>query len=66
MTKVWCASIECEHNKKNTCRAKEINLAVGRVHTTHNGVVDAWKCRTFEMSQIAKEMEEVVRALING
>lgn len=56
MPKVWCASIECKHNKKNQCRAKEINLSDGHVHTIHQGFLHIWKCRAFEESQKVKQM----------
>ena len=56
MAKVWCAAIECEHNKNNRCTAKEINLSEGRVHTVHEGVKQVWGCRMYNMSNESKEL----------
>ena len=56
MSKVWCASIECKYNKKNQCKAKEISLSDGHVHTVHQGFLQIWKCRAFEESERTKQM----------
>ena len=58
MTKVWCAAIECEHNKNNQCKAKEINLSNGNVHTVHQGLLHICKCKAFEMSEDVKRMSK--------
>ena len=58
MPKVWCAAIECEHNKNNQCKAKEINLSNGNVHTVHQGFMHIWQCRAFEMSEQAKQFRK--------
>lgn len=60
MTKVWCATIECKHNKNNRCRAKEINLSDGHVHTIHQGYMQYWKCRSFEESKATKEIKKLI------
>lgn len=51
MPRVWCAAIECEHNKENQCTAAEINLSTAHVHTVHQGFMEYWKCRTFTESE---------------
>lgn len=51
MPRVWCAAIECEHNKGNQCLADEINLSNGHVHTYHQGFMEYWKCRTYTESE---------------
>ena len=61
MTKVWCATIECKHNKKNQCKAKEINISDGHIHTVHQGYKQIWLCRSFAMSESAKEIEQVLK-----
>lgn len=55
MAKVWCAEIDCEHNKNNQCKAKEINLSAGYMHTVHEGFRQVWTCRTFQMDERDKE-----------
>lgn len=64
MPKVWCAEITCKHNKKNLCKAREINLSVGNINTLHNGRMNAWKCRTFEESESFKEIAEAVKQMM--
>lgn len=61
MAKVWCASIECKHNKNNQCKAKEINISDGYIHTVHQGYKQIWLCRSFDMSESAKEIEQVLK-----
>lgn len=60
MAKVWCTSIECEHNKNNQCRAKEIKLGDGGVHTVHQGFLHIWKCNAFEESKETIELKKML------
>lgn len=65
MAKVWCAQIECEHNKGNRCRASEINLSCGSIHTVHQGFKQVWECRSFQMGDESKRLyDELKRFLI--
>ena len=61
MPKVWCASIECKHNKNNQCKAKEINLAERNLHTVHEGFKRTWDCRCFAMDEETKRMFEKIK-----
>lgn len=61
MPKVWCATLECKHNKGNQCRAKSINLSDGHIHTVHQGFKHIHKCRTYEMSGRAKTLEKMLQ-----
>lgn len=58
MAKVWCATIECKYNKKNQCKAKEINISDGHIHTVHQGYKQIWVCRNFTISESAMELEK--------
>ena len=62
MAKVWCAAIECANNKNNRCTAAEINLAEGHIHTVHQGCKQVWECRTYNMSEQAKKIDDVIKA----
>lgn len=64
MAKVWCAQIECEHNKGNRCRATEINLSVGNLHTIHQGFEQVWYCRSYQMSDEAKRQYDAVKQFL--
>ena len=61
MAKVWCGAIDCEHNKNNKCRLKEINLVNGIVSTMWQGSMQYWKCRNFEESKASKEIRKLLR-----
>lgn len=61
MPKVWCAEIECQHNKNNTCRRKEINFSAGHVHTIHQGFLHVWCCKNYELSEDTKKLMEELR-----
>lgn len=60
MAKVWCAAIECRHNKNNQCRSKEINLTEGHIHTVHQGFKQVWGCRTYETDPKLKEIFDAI------
>ena len=66
MAKVWCAAIECKHNKGNQCRAKEINLSNGHIHTVHEGCKRVWGCRTFAESDEFKILYNSFNELMRG
>lgn len=66
MPKVYCAAGMCKHNEENLCKAKEINLSEGHVHTVHQGYKQVWTCRMFEMSEDAKRMLEAIRKTMEG
>lgn len=60
MSKVYCASIDCEYNHRNRCTAKSINLSDGHIHTVHQGFKHIHKCRTYEKSQRCKDIESYI------
>lgn len=64
MSKVVCACIECKHNKNGICKKKEINLANGNIATVYEGRQNVWWCRMFELSDFAKEINEMLRKVI--
>ena len=61
MPKVWCAAIECENNKNNQCKAAEINLSEGHIHTVHQGFKQVWECKTYNMSKESKQIEDRIK-----
>lgn len=66
MATVYCAAIECRHNKDNRCKAKSINLSEGHIHTVHQGFKQVWTCRAFEMSDFAKRIEAEYAKITGG
>ena len=66
MPKVWCAETECEYYHENGCKAKEINISAGHIHTIHQGFAHHWECRTFKPSEDAKEMFKMLKTYFDG
>lgn len=59
MTKVYCADTSCEFlNDKGVCTLKKIGLAWMSVHTVNDGRQEFNKCRMYQKSQRAIEIEE--------
>ena len=58
MTKVMCAEIECKHYSDKGCKAEEINISAGHMHTVHEGFRHVWTCKTYEMSEESKQIHE--------
>ena len=61
MAKVWCAAIECTNNKDNMCTAAEINLTEGHIHTVHQGFKQVWGCRTYNVTDQYKQLEDSIK-----
>lgn len=66
MPKVWCAETECEYCKGNKCTAREINISAGHIHTVHQGFIHHWECRTFKISEEAKELFDMLKRYFDG
>ena len=58
--KVWCAAIDCKHNKYNQCAAGEINLTDSYVHTLNDGLQHYNTCRNYEP---CTEMKDFLRKI---
>lgn len=62
MTKVYCASLDCEfHGNDNRCYAREINLADQSIMTLWNGRQRFNTCRTWQESQLSIDMKEALK-----
>lgn len=60
-TKVYCAAMDCEFNSdKGVCTAKNITLSANSVVTVWEGRQEFNKCKTFQKSQMALDIEEKV------
>ena len=61
MPKVYCAAMDCEFNSdKGLCTAKSIALSSASVMTVWEGRQDYNKCKTFQKSQEAIRIQEIV------
>jgi hypothetical protein len=66
MPKVWCAAIECKHNKENQCTRKKINLSAGHTHTVLNGYMQYWECRMFNESSESAELRRKIESFLRS
>ena len=57
MSKVYCASVDCEHNEDNLCKARKIILSDAHIHTVHHGFKHIHECKSYEKSQRYKNLE---------
>ena len=65
MTQITCACFDCKFCNENAqCTAKEIKLTFGSIHTVWEGQQDVWWCKSFEMSDEAKECYERIAPLL--
>lgn len=64
MTKIICARTECKYCKKGQCQAKQINLTLNSIMTLNNGRQEFNTCKTFEESDLSKEMKKKFMELL--
>ena len=64
MPKVYCAAIDCAFNNDGRCRAKEIELSDHSIMTMWQWRQRFNRCKTFEESQLSKDMRKVIEPLI--
>lgn len=58
MTKIICANSLCTYNNdKNVCTAKTAEMSWHSVMTVHDGRQEFLKCKTYEMDERSKEIE---------
>lgn len=60
--KIHCAASECKFcNEKGLCTAKEISLSWHSVATKWEGRQEFNRCKSYEMSDKAREMQERIQ-----
>ena len=63
---VVCPCIECKHNDNNQCKADKIVMSNHRVSTVWEGRQNYWKCKMYELSELAKQLDLWCRDIIDG
>lgn len=64
MPKVYCAAIDCEFNGDDgKCHAKSIALSYGSIMTMWEGRQNVNRCKTWQKSQFARDMEEKLKPI---
>ena len=64
MNGLICAADDCLYNDKHRCISKRVNLSDHSVITVHEGRQHFWRCRNYEMSEHAKQVEEQMEAIL--
>jgi hypothetical protein len=65
MPKVYCAAIDCEFNGDDgKCHAKSIELSDHSIQTLWEGRQRFQRCKTYQKSREAAEMEKFIEAAI--
>ena len=64
MNGLICAADDCLYNDKHRCISKRVNLSDHSVITVHEGRQHFWRCRNYEMSEHAKQVEEQMKAIM--
>lgn len=66
MTKITCACFDCKYCSENAeCMAEEIKLTSGNIATVWEGRQDVWWCKSFEMSEEAKDFVKRIKELFD-
>ena len=65
MPKIFCAAIDCEFNGDDgKCHAKDVALSDASIMTLWEGRQRYQKCKTFQKSRAAAEMEQFIAKAI--
>lgn len=64
MSKIKCLSTECKYNKNDRCTAKEVSFIWKSVMTVHDGRLECWICRQYEMSDEMKRISDSIRKCV--
>jgi hypothetical protein len=63
VTEITCACFDCKFCDDNAkCTAKEIKITFGNIATVWEGRQDVWWCKSFEMSEEAKESYQIINS----
>ena len=64
MNGLICAADDCLYNDKHRCISKRVNLSDHSVITVHEGRQHFWRCKQYEQSEQAKEIEQQMEAFL--
>lgn len=67
MTKIYCADSSCKFlNGYGVCTAKTVTLGWSSVMTKYDGLHEFNRCKKYEKSDRAKELEKYYYKILNG
>lgn len=65
MNGLRCTAIDCKYNgTRYRCTAKNVLLSESYVMTMHEGHQHFWRCKQYEQSERAKEIEQQMDAIM--
>lgn len=65
-TKIYCAAVDCEFCREDgRCTAKTVTLSDHSIVTFWDGRQRFQRCKTWQKSQLAAEMEERMKQLLD-
>lgn len=57
LPKLVCANVICKFNSfRNTCACPQVRLSYRHLHTTNEGFVDVYECKSFEEQMKSEEI----------
>lgn len=60
--RLYCADIRCRYcNDDNECTAEKVELNFEGINTVHQGFREVHTCRTFEESDLSKQVAAFMR-----
>jgi len=63
--KLYCADDRCRYcNDDHVCTSETVELVFEGLHTVHQGFREVHTCKTFEKSNLYKQVEEFMRGRI--
>lgn len=61
---IYCAAVECKYNgNRNRCTAKKVTLSSHSVMTVWQGRQEYLKCKSFELSEESKRIQELLESV---
>lgn len=66
MSRIYCANPSCEFNKEDICTAPKVSLSWHSVLTVYDGRQEYNRCKTYQKSRKAIEIEKMMEGIING
>ena len=58
--KIICANVNCKYNGfRNMCTCKQVKFGFRHLHTTNEGLVDVFECKSFEEQEKSEEITKL-------
>lgn len=62
--KIVCANVNCKYNGfRNTCTCPQVKLSFRHLHTTNEGLIDVFECKSFEEQTKPEEITRLEKLM---